>query len=640
MSKPIRDVQRLYKKLDHVEHILHRPDRHLGSTRERTIKTWLFNPLNASEGLRWAEVTYRPALLKMFDEIITNSVDFSKTPEGSNLTRIDVKVNRFTGAISVEDNGGIPVVKFEGYEGGLLPDMLFGELYSSSNFNEDDADLANETGAGQNGEGASLVNVFSKNFTVVTCDGTNRYSRTWRCNMSREASLPAEIKRYKGAKGTSITFIPDYPRFGLECLTADDAAMIVRRAYEIAACNSKLSVSINGQEIRMNHFRDFSLMFGCDAVEETDDWKVGIFKSDSFQHHSYVNSAHTWQGGPHVEYVLDKIIEAARPKLKRAYKVDYKPGVIRGVIGLVLTCNVKTPRFDSQTKETMTTKVSEFGTRWEPSARFLDKAAQAIAKWMGDYHDTLVEKAEEAALDETEKELKKVKHHHIPKYEGATSQKRELCTLYLTEGDSAAKPILAARDTKLQGVFPLKGKILNVLTASRQDLLASVEIQAIISIMGGLKVRGGVDFKELRYQDIVISTDADADGAHIRGLVCAAFMRLWPEFIRQGRLKYLVTPVVVAKKGKDRVEFFEERDFENHIKATNTKYDRIKYLKGLGSNDSEVFRDYLNNKDRYQRTFEYDDDADRMMDLAFNGKRADDRKPLFEQLVMTSIDDE
>jgi len=634
-----RDVQKLYKRLDHIQHILLRPDRHLGSTREKTLFTWSYDPYNPEAGLKWGDYSYSPALVKMVDEILTNSIDFSKTPEGSHVNKIDVNVNRITGMISIEDNGGIPIVPFEGYNDGLLPDMLFGELFTSSNYNEDDEELSNSDSAGQNGEGASLVNVFSKVFTVLTGDGKKIYERTWKNNMNKDYSLPAVIKNSKSYRGTKVSFIPEYHRFRMTTMTSDNWLMVMRRIYEAAACNPNIEFTLNGKEIRMNHFRDFSNMFGCEAVEETSDWKIGIYKSDNFTHHSFVNSVHTWSGGPHVEYVLDKIIEFARPKLKRAYGCDYKPGVIRGVIGLVLVCNIKTPRFDSQTKEKMTTSVSEFGTKWEPTQTFLQKAASSIVKWMGSYHETLVNQEETEALESQEREIKKIKFHQIEKYEPATSTDRSKCTLFLTEGDSAKAPIMAARNTSIHGVFPLKGKILNVIAATKSDLVKSNEIKAIIAIMVGLNVKGGVDFEKLRYHNIVISTDADADGMHIRGLVAALFMRLWPEFIKQGRLKFLVSPVVIAKKGKTKQEFFNEREFETHLKETGITYDRVKYLKGLGSNDTESFKEYLNNSEQYHIPFVYDDSADAMIDLAFNQKRADDRKPLFKELTMNQIED-
>jgi DNA gyrase/topoisomerase IV subunit B len=256
---------------------------------------------------------------------------------------------------------------------------------------------------------------------------------------------------------------------------------------------------------------------------------------------------------------------------------------------------------------------------------------------MKDYHQSVIEKEEDKALDEAEKEAKATPYYHIPKYERATSQDRSKCVLFLTEGDSAAKPILAARNTKIHGVFPLRGKLLNVISASKKEIGSSAEIQSIMAIMQGLSIRNGVDFKKLRYQEVVVSTDADVDGLHIRGLVCAAFMNLWPEFIMEGRLKYLVTPVVVAKKGKQRFEYFKEKDFEEAL-HNGMKFDRVKYLKGLGSNDAEAFSEYLNNP-KYKMSFTYDDLADISMDLAFNKKRAEDRKPLFDTLSMVDVEE-
>lgn len=636
MSK--RDVNKVYKLLNHVEHILLRPDRHLGSTRERTIDTWFYDPENASSGLKFSNITFRPALLKLFDEIAINSVDFSKTPEGKHMKKIDFKVQNLTGAITVEDDGGIPVVAHEEYNKGLLPDMLFGELYSSSNYNDADDDLANITGAGQNGEGASLVNVFSKTFSVTTSDGKKRWSRTWRNHMSEADSDKAVVVPYAGKKGTRVSFIPDYSLFkGMPVMSKGDQMMIIRRAFMIAACNPQLAFTLNGRPIGINRFKDFAAMFKCEAIEESENWNVAIYKSDTFDHQSFVNSVHTSVGGPHVDYVLDKIIEHARPKLKRAYKVDYKPGVVKGVIGLVLVCNVNLPRFDSQMKENMTTKVSEFGTKWEPTKLFLEKASASIVKWMGSYHETLVQKEGDDALDDLEKEIKKVSFHKIDKYKAATSKDRSKCTLFLTEGDSAAKPILAARDTKLQGVFPLRGKLINLIAASKKELAKSKEIGDLIAIMGGLRLKGGVDFEKLRYHNIVISTDADVDGLHIRGLIAVAFMKLWPEFIKQGRLKFLISPVVAAKKSGKRYEFFSESEFDAFQLATPLKFDQVKWLKGLGSNDTASFKAYLNDEDTYHQRFIYDDLAEESMNLAFDPSLADDRKPLFETLSMSAI---
>lgn len=621
MENNKRNAQNMYRKVTHKEHILMRPERHIGPVKPRTENTWF---VDLKGEIQFGDITYRPAFLKMFDEIITNSVDFSRTPEGSHLNKIRVDICQMSGAIAIYDNGGIPVIKHEEYQG-WLPDMLFGELFSSSNYNEEDEELANVDGAGQNGEGASLVNVFSSLFRVETCDGTNKFDRTWKANSTEW--LQEKITK-SSIKGTTITYIPDLSRFP-EGNYDHDILMLKRRVYEIAVCNPHINVIMNGKEVT-GDFSTFCGKLGSNLVSETPKWKIGLFQSSSFRHMSYVNSVNTRVGGPHVEYVLDKIISHARPKLKRATKVDYKPSYIKNVLGLVLICDIRLPRFNGQIKEELTTTLSEFGSRWEPDTKFLDNAAKAIVGWFETVHKSLMSEEEDKLLDKTQKEIEGIKFYQIPKYMRATSKNREECTLFLTEGDSAAKPIGAAADRKIHGIYPLRGKIINALNASKKDFGANEEIKAIVSIMNGLKLRGGIEESKLRYSSVVIATDADVDGIHIRGLIALAFLKYWPDFIKQGRLKYLRTPVVVAydKKGV-RSEFFEEHEFEAH--PEKEKFSRVKYLKGLGSNDTASFRKYLEDP-KYTLTFSIDDLTEEKMKSAFCKEEAEARKQMFENI--------
>lgn len=612
-------VELTHRMLSHKEHILHRPERHIGSVRPTTEYTWAVVDGN----IKWGEYTYRPALLKMFDEIIINSVDFSKTEDGKHLDSIQVSLCPLTGSITVTDNGGIPVVKHKEY-GGWLPDMLFGELFSSSNYNENDEELANKEAAGQNGEGASLVNVFSKTFTVITSDGKNRFKRTWSDNSN--VKEPEEISP-TSLKGTSISYIPDESRLP-KGNPRHDYLMLVRRVYEIAACNPHIKVSVNDKLIE-GGFNTLCNLLGCGVSEESGTWKVGLFPNYDNVHASYVNSVNTKIGGPHIDYVLNKIIEYVRPKLKRAYKKDYKPSIIRSVMGLVLVCTVDLPRFKGQTKEELTTPVKDFGTKWEPTKKFLDDAARCIIEWFKVMHRDLATAEEEKKLDEAQKEAETVKYYHIDKYSRATSKDRSMCTLFLTEGDSAAKPLSAAADRKIHGIFPLRGKILNLMNASPAMFAKNTEVKNIISIMGGLLLKGGIIEEKLNYSSIVLAMDADCDGIHIRGLVALAFMVLWPDFIKQGRLKYLETPVVMAYQGKKLFEFFSEAEFEEAQKTQ--KFSRVKYLKGLGSNTSENFRRFITDE-KYIKTFELTDASEAMMRCAFDEKKAEDRKELFKEV--------
>lgn len=193
--------------------------------------------------------------------------------------------------------------------------------------------------------------------------------------------------------------------------------------------------------------------------------------------------------------------------------------------------------------------------------------------------------------------------------------------------NSAAKPLGAAANRKIHGIYPLRGKIINAMEASRRKFSANNEIKSLVAIMGGLNLRSGIDSSKLRYSEIILAMDADMDGIHIRGLVALAFLTYWPEFIQEGRLKYLETPVVIAYKGSKRFEFFKESDFENHPKKES--FTRVKYLKGLGSNSTVDFRTYLDDP-KYVKTYELDEHSLVNMNLAFNGDLATERKELFK----------
>lgn len=162
---------RRYKKLDHISHILKRPDTYIGSIFPLETSTFI---VSLDGEVSWSNLTYSPALLKIFDEVIQNCYDHSKRPEGKHINKIDVTINQITGEITVTDNGGIPVAKHPDL-GQYIPDMIFGELMSGENYNEDEGQ--EREGAGTNGLGSKLTNIYSTQFKVETADGKNRYEK-------------------------------------------------------------------------------------------------------------------------------------------------------------------------------------------------------------------------------------------------------------------------------------------------------------------------------------------------------------------------------------------------------------------------------------------------------------------------------
>jgi len=585
-----RSIEKKYQKLTDVEHVLLRPNRYIGAKEPVTAKTWVVEGGKMVE----RELSWAPGFLKLFDEIISNSVDFSKTPEGARLDAVKVEIDRKTGMISVEDNGGIPVV-IHGEYGEHIPTMIFGYLRSGSNFNDDDKDAAADL-TGQNGEGASLTNIFSTEFTVETCDGKKAFKQTWSNNM-RQVTEP---KIRDGAKGfTRITYTPDYAHLKV---TLDDGnyAKLVKRVYDVAACNPRLKVFLNGERIQVKSFEDYIHLYGKDFIYEANsDWQIGVARSeDGLQHVSFVNSTETTIGGTHVDYVAYQLANQLRELIKRKNKIDLKPSDIFAHFHLFINARIHRPRYNSQTKENLTTAVKEFGTSWAPSDRMVkeihkSEIVQAIIRW----HEakTLVKEREQ--LKDLDKEADKTPARRIVKLQDANwaGKHPQKCILFLTEGDSAAKVGKSTGDRDRMGFLPLRGKPLNVSSAKVSKITANEEFFNIMVAMG-LKIGEPVkSIHQLRYAKIGLMTDADHDGAHIQGLLINNFHRFWPELFKLGVIHRFMTPIVKVWVGNSKkpLSFYEIKDFKEwEEKHKGTKY-RSKYYKGLATSQDEEFTEYF-----------------------------------------------
>ena len=223
----MKKIEDKYKKLDDIDHVLARPGMYVGSIKPHTANKWVLEEGKMTQ----RELTYNPGFLKIFDEIVTNSVDESKR-EGTRLNTIKVSVNKLNGEVSVWDNGGIPVVMHQEHKE-WIPEMIFSNLKAGSNFDDTEA----RSWAGTNGVGSSLTNIYSTNFEISTCDGKNHFLQTFTNNM-RERTEPV-IKKSK-QNHTKITFQTDFTRFGL--IGIDDAHMLMleKRVYDLAACNTNV----------------------------------------------------------------------------------------------------------------------------------------------------------------------------------------------------------------------------------------------------------------------------------------------------------------------------------------------------------------------------------------------------------------
>eukprot|EP00931_Biecheleriopsis_adriatica_P072603 TRINITY_DN46_c1_g1_i1.p1 TRINITY_DN46_c1_g1~~TRINITY_DN46_c1_g1_i1.p1 ORF type:complete len:1267 (-),score=369.54 TRINITY_DN46_c1_g1_i1:40-3531(-) len=557
---------------------------------------------------------------------------------------IKVDIDQKQGTVSVWNNGrGLPVVIHK-VQKVYVPEMVFGHLLTSDNY--DDAQC--KVVGGRNGYGAKLANVFSTEFTVETCDGKNRFTQVYKNNMSVKGK--PEVTPTKEKSFTCITFKPDLAKFGMVKLDDDMVSLMTKRVYDVAGSTvDKCAVHLNGEKLDVKNFRDYCDLYlltrqGVPQIFEkcSDRWEICVSLTESgFNQVSFVNSICTIRGGTHVTHVSDQIVEAILEKVKAQSKekvkggVDVRPHHVRNHIWVFIKCLIENPAFDSQTKETLTTKQSKFGSRCELSEKFLNEVATC----------GVVDLILMAAMAKSKVNLAKTLKANtgrvtrltgVPKLEDANDaggKNSAECTLILTEGDSAKALAVAGlsvigRDK--WGVFPLRGKVLNVRDATLKQMMANEEIQNLIKIIGlDLNREYDAELKGLRYGSVMIMADQDTDGSHIKGLLINLIHAWWPSLAKlPGFVKEFFTPIVKAHKGRQHLCFYTLPEYEAWKQETdNGKGFRIKYYKGLGTSTSKEAKEYFSALETHNLKYRYDGiPCDQAIDLAFNKKRADDRK--------------
>ncbi|XP_061109573.1 DNA topoisomerase 2-beta isoform X2 [Conger conger] len=633
-------VERVYQKKTQLEHILLRPDTYIGSVEPVTQQLWVFDE---DIGMNMREITYVPGLYKIFDEILVNSADNKQRDK--NMSCIKITLDPESNTISIWNNGkGIPVVEHKD-EKMYVPALIFGHLLTSSNYDDEEKKVT----GGRNGYGAKLCNIFSTKFTVETAckEYKHSFKQTWQNNMTK-ASEP-RVKFFDGEDFTCVTFQPDLSKFKMEKLDRDTLALLTRRAYDIAGSCRGVKVMLNGKKLPVTGFRSYVDLYVKDKLDETgvalkvvnetvnDRWEVCLTLSEKgFQQISFVNSIATTKGGRHIDYVVDQIVAKLIEVVKKKNKagVSVKPFQVKNHIWVFVNALIENPSFDSQTKENMTLQTKSFGSKCPLSEKFIRAATncgivESILNW--------VKFKAQTQLNKKCSSVKYSKIKGIPKLDDANDaggKHSSDCTLILTEGDSAkslAVSGLGVIGRDRYGVFPLRGKILNVREASHKQIMENAEINNIIKIVGLQYKKSYEDpesLRSLRYGRIMIMTDQDQDGSHIKGLLINFFHHNWPSLLKHTFLEEFITPIVKASKNKQELAFYSIPEFDEWKKQTeNYKTWHIKYYKGLGTSTSKEAKEYFADMEKHRITFRYtgtEDDA--AITLAFSKKKTDDRK--------------
>ncbi len=666
------DLQK-YQKMTDREHILKKPDTYIGTIEPTETMEYVMDAksgidaanieleeTNSAAGvaaLTRRNITYIPGLYKLFDEGMVNMRDHvvrqaqalaDGKPDALPVTTLEVEIDPVDGTIHMTNDGnGIDVAQHPEHKL-WIPEMIFGHLRTSTNYDENKKE---KIVGGKNGFGFKLVLIWSVWGRVETVDHIRglKYIQEFKNNLS-EIGAPV-IAKTKVKPYTRVSFRPDYARFGLagNNLTPDMTALFLKRTYDIAAVTDKtVKVKYNGNLIPVRHFQQYVDLYigakggdnGVKRIYENPDprWEyvVCLTTTDEFAHVSFVNGIYTPRGGKHVEYITNQIVRKLAELIKKKKKIDVKPNTIKEQLMLFLRCDIENPSFSSQTKDELGTAVANFGSSCKVSDEFIEKLAKLgvmdAACALTEVKDTKAAKKTDGAKTRTIRGIPKLVDAN---YAGSPDKSAQ-CTIILCEGDSAKAGIisgLSKEDRNFIGVYPMKGKLFNVHGETTKRISENREIAEIKQILG---LETGKTYTQtdiatkLRYGKVLFMADQDLDGAHIQGLGINLFQIEWPSLTKiPGFIGFMNTPIMKARRGAQEVLFYNDGEFEQWKKqfpdAVVPASWNTKYYKGLGTSTGKEFKEYFEHKKivSFVHTGKESDDH---LDMAFNKKRADDRK--------------
>lgn len=576
----------------------------------------------------------------LLKEVVDNSIDEFAMGFGRQIQiRIEGK------DVSVRDFGrGIPLGKVV-------------EVVSQLNTGGKFDDEAFKKSIGLNGVGTKAVNALSSYFYVESFrDGESAYAI-----FSRGIKIESGRRATTEKNGTLVKFTPDEEMFGDFSYNMEYVEAMVKN---FSYLKRGLTLNLNGVSYKSENGL---LDLVKDNMSETplyepvhitgDDIEVVITHGNSYGENiaSFVNGQNTREGGTH----LAALREAVAKTLKDFFKKDYAPEDIRqGIIGAI-SIQIQEPNFEGQTKTKLgSTYMWEKNTKDEDGNIVYDKGP-TIRSFVNDFvktnldnwlhmHKEIVPVIQEKIIS-SEKERKEIsgiqkktkernkrtniynrklrdcKLHYNDKLPASKKEIAEKTSLFITEGDSASGTITKARNAETQAVFSLRGKPINCYKESRRKVAENEELNLLINALG---VEDDTD--NLRYKNIIIATDADDDGMHIRMLVVTFFMKYYPDLIRRGHVFILQTPLFRVKNKKEVRYCFNAEEKEKAIKDLKTGVE-ITRFKGLGEISSDEFVDFIGENIRLDKVKLSDEESISEIMEFYMGENTMDRQNFIRQ---------
>ena len=627
-----KNIQETYIKLSPIEHVLKKPGMYIGDLDFRNEKQFIYSKNKIIQ----EEILWSPGLYKIVDELIVNTYD--QSIRDTTLSTINVDINPESFSI-LNDGIGIDVILHPTHNI-YVPELIFANLLTSTNYNDTDERIT----GGTHGLGAKLSAIFSIKFIIEVWDKKRKlhYYQTFENNLSK-ISKPKIVKYKENKGGVKITIFPDFVKFKTDKFSKEMIQLFERRIIDlIGLCRKNIIFNLNEKQIKYEtNFESYLDLYPSEekwligSCIKNNLWEFAIRFNDSKTidpgtHISFVNGIYTNRGGKHIDYLIDLLLE----KFQKIISKDITRKLLNDYLTICLKTSIINPTFNSQTKEELNTPFSKFGFTCDISDNF----------WSKIKNSEIVNQLKQVISLSNQKILskldgsKKSKIKNMPKLEDANfagTKKSTECILILTEGDSAKATAISGisaiqNGRNIFGVYPLRGKLLNVREASTTQINSNQEITEIKKILG---LKSGLTYtkdniSELRYGAIMIMTDADEDGSHIKGLIINFFDYFFPSLLKiEGFIQILVTPLVKVTKGNQIYSFSNLRAYKIWKEKTKDSYLwKIKYYKGLGTSTSKEAGEYFQNLKTNKINLINDNKSNTDILLAFSKDKVNDRK--------------
>lgn len=635
-----KKIEEIYTNLSEIDHVLQRSGMWVGSTKEELSQMYVFDDNEGQMTLR--DINYVPAMLKIFDEVLSNSCDEFRRATNLGLNKIDVEIHK-EGYISIKDNGGIPIVMHKD-AGCYVPEFIFGRLRTSSNYNDNES----RTLIGTNGVGASLANIFSSKFIIESADGKKSFYRSWSDNM-KTLNDDLAVKKCKDHY-TKTTFYIDFPKFDINYkeFTDDFILAMEKRCIDAAAANFGLRVNfvvydkktrIKKSDWKFKKFDEYIELYSGfvninNAITFSDKEKsVWIYPSDNSINVGFVDGAQCSKG-THINAIRYNINKSIQEYLSKKHKIDVTLHNVDQKYSLFCMVDVVNPEYDSQTKECLTTPVDKFSReknyKFTVPDNFLAKAQKSeITNLVIDWYKQKETAEDQRQIRKMNRESGKLLRND--KFINCNSRKVSEKQLWIFEGDSAASGFRQGRDPQTQAGYLMRGVPLNVIGMKPTQVMKNQVLNDIVKILG-LKWGEKNDKKDLKFSKIVISTDMDFDGHKIAALLMV-FFNHFPELYEQKMVCRIISPIIIATRGTGKKQ--ENKlyyDLESYRKEqSKLKNWSIKYVKGLGAQNLSQYRQMM--QSNHFQYFTKDNISDMMLGKWFGKGIASTRKDMLRDDV-------